>query len=81
MLSAMTTTVTVAPLTISTGSSAPAAGESRMGDLPTKLRMTPSILETGMPTRTIGSWCSTSFAPTIFPSLSMPMAISIGLPE
>ena len=80
-LSPITSTVTVAPLTMSTcgGFAVPAATAPRSWSIrPFRAAM---IFASGMPTSTIGSWCSTSFSPRTLPSLSMPTTMRIGLPE
>jgi len=80
-LSPMTSTVTVAPLTMSTcgGRSAPEA--TRPMSLSMSAFIEATTFSSGMPISTIGSLWSTNLKPRITPLGSMPTTMWIGLPE
>jgi hypothetical protein len=81
MLSPITRTVTVAPLTMSGVLTASPPLAAARTSVPRKWSMMARIFASGIPTSTIGSWCSISFAPRILPLGSRATRIRIGLPE
>ncbi len=80
-LSAITSTVTVAPLTMSGcgARSLPAAMAPMRA--PSSLLTASTTRRSGTPTSTMGSLCSTSLSPVMTPAVSMPTSMRTGLPE
>jgi len=81
MLSPITSTVTVAPLTISTCGAGAVPRATRSMSAPISLLTASTTRLSGMPSRTIGSLCSTILMPLTTPFGVIPTRSWIGLPE